>query len=169
MRLISDGDYIAHHGIKGQKWGIRRYRNEDGTLTEAGRKRYEKTQDRQAKKDAKEYARARMYYGEGAGTRRKQIKAVVDQRSKDPFYKKQFESYLKNQDMSEHATKARAERKVRDAASWTGKTAKGIGNLIVGNAVPVATSAVAIYSLARMTGLDEIAIQKGKEIYNRFF
>lgn len=32
--------YLAHHGIKGMKWGVRRFRNEDGTLTEAGKKRY---------------------------------------------------------------------------------------------------------------------------------
>lgn len=31
---------ISHHGIKGQKWGIRRYQNSDGTLTDAGKKRY---------------------------------------------------------------------------------------------------------------------------------
>lgn len=30
---------LYHHGIKGQKWGIRRFQNEDGTLTEAGKKR----------------------------------------------------------------------------------------------------------------------------------
>lgn len=32
--------YLAHHGIKGQKWGIRRYQNPDGSLTAAGAKRY---------------------------------------------------------------------------------------------------------------------------------
>ena len=33
-------DYLAHYGIKGQKWGIRRYQNLDGSLTEAGKMRY---------------------------------------------------------------------------------------------------------------------------------
>lgn len=32
--------YIAHHGIIGMKWGVRRYQNKDGTLTNAGKKRY---------------------------------------------------------------------------------------------------------------------------------
>lgn len=31
---------IQHSGIKGQRWGIRRFQNEDGTLTERGKKRY---------------------------------------------------------------------------------------------------------------------------------
>lgn len=35
-------DYLSHHGIRGQKWGIRRYQNEDGTLTNAGKSRYAK-------------------------------------------------------------------------------------------------------------------------------
>lgn len=33
-------DWLMHHGIKGQKWGIRRYQNPDGTLTAEGRERY---------------------------------------------------------------------------------------------------------------------------------
>ena len=33
-------NYLCHHGIKGQKWGIRRYQNPDGSYTSAGRERY---------------------------------------------------------------------------------------------------------------------------------
>ena len=32
---------LQHHGIKGQKWGVRRFQNKDGDLTLAGRKRYD--------------------------------------------------------------------------------------------------------------------------------
>lgn len=33
-------DYLAHHGIKGQKWGVRRYQYTDGSLTSEGRRHY---------------------------------------------------------------------------------------------------------------------------------
>ena len=33
---------LAHWGIKGQKWGVRRYQNKDGSLTPAGKKRYDR-------------------------------------------------------------------------------------------------------------------------------
>lgn len=36
--MISHG-YLVHHGIIGQKWGVRRYQNADGSLTEAGKNR----------------------------------------------------------------------------------------------------------------------------------
>ena len=42
MYYMRYGDdlYLEHHGIKGMKWGIRRYQNPDGSLTPEGRKRY---------------------------------------------------------------------------------------------------------------------------------
>lgn len=38
--MQNDHDFLCHHGIKGQKWGVRRYQNPDGSLTEAGKARY---------------------------------------------------------------------------------------------------------------------------------
>lgn len=37
-------NYLQHHGIKGMKWGVRRWQNDDGSLTPAGEKRYLKYQ-----------------------------------------------------------------------------------------------------------------------------
>lgn len=39
-RLPSISNELYHHGVEGQKWGVRRYQNPDGSLTDAGRKHY---------------------------------------------------------------------------------------------------------------------------------
>lgn len=43
------GNTLQHHGIKGMKWGIRRYQNKDGSLTPEGRKRYSDDQSYRVK------------------------------------------------------------------------------------------------------------------------
>lgn len=40
MYAIVNDDYLAHHGVKGQKWGVRRYQNADGSYTDEGQAHY---------------------------------------------------------------------------------------------------------------------------------
>lgn len=49
VTFISNNE-LCHWGIKGMRWGVRRYRNEDGSLTDAGRRRLEKADQKWAKK-----------------------------------------------------------------------------------------------------------------------
>lgn len=226
-------DYLEHHGIKGQKWGVRRFQNPDGTrigtakqkpgekrasemyrnsivggqggkakgterlaasaggtkvnvpsigsakhhrkaanvvqrdaddLRKAGYNeeadavqkvadkhreiadKKDKVRDeskftpeqkrisKDAKKDAEEFARAKAFYGEGAGNRRKAIKTTVEaKKKKNSFYGEEFEYHLSQQDMEEHMRKAKMERSQRDTAKNTRsalrKTNRALGQL----------------------------------------
>lgn len=50
---------LYHHGVKGQKWGVRRYQNPDGSLTDAGKKRYYSMSGEQLQKTLKRQVRSK--------------------------------------------------------------------------------------------------------------
>lgn len=60
MWVWDDGTELYHHGIKGQKWGVRRFQYEDGSLTPAGRQRYSSEQLRTFKKAVNDYNMAKL-------------------------------------------------------------------------------------------------------------
>lgn len=132
---------LEHYGVKGMKWGVRL----------------------EAKRDANKFAKAKMYYGEGAGTQRKLIKATVEsKRKKDSKYGEAFDYYMDNQNMATRAQQARTKRRTTDATNSVRKTARGIGHIINGNSMYASAAAAAIYGAAKFTGADKAA----KTAYN---
>lgn len=90
----------------------------------------EKRISKDAKKDAEEFARAKAFYGEGAGNRRKAIKTTVESKmKKDDFYSIEFEYHLSQQDMEEHMKKAKSERNAKDAVKGAKKAARSAEKL----------------------------------------
>ena len=49
-------EYLFHHGIKGQRWGVRRFQNEDGSRTNAGKARYERMYNKAERYEARREA-----------------------------------------------------------------------------------------------------------------
>ena len=54
-RALEEQDYLMHHGILGQKWGIRRYQNPDGSLTAEGKARYLDSEGKLNKKGSQNF------------------------------------------------------------------------------------------------------------------
>lgn len=52
--MVYDNE-LRHFGIKGMKWGIRRYQNSDGSLTDAGKKRYSNVDTIRSKKTGENF------------------------------------------------------------------------------------------------------------------
>lgn len=61
MCYPSDPNALYHYGVKGMRWGVRRYYNDDGTLNEKGKKRQEKGRKKQAK-NRKKYDKVNAGY-----------------------------------------------------------------------------------------------------------
>lgn len=58
----SENTELYHHGVKGMKWGVRRFQKKDGSLTSAGAKRYSTVGDDELKVKKQEYKSAKKEY-----------------------------------------------------------------------------------------------------------
>lgn len=121
--------YLAHWGILGQKWGVRRYQNKDGSLTPAGKNRYAgPSNPRHKPSNAKKLAKQRAANLEKARKARAEKKAYEEARKKalesgNATEILKFKGHLSNQEMQTALTRLDGERRLSELSAK--ETAKG--------------------------------------------
>lgn len=171
MMFVDQSDFLAHYGVLGMKWGVRKDgmpQGYQGSGSAASRRKraaveggligYTVERNRQrkngeipersnkntrmAKKDAKRMAKANANYGAGSGNERKALKSQINSRSKNPEYKKAYDKAYANQNHARLA--AKSERRLnRDLRNARRSDAANIGLMAAGVlSVPVITMAL---------------------------
>jgi hypothetical protein len=141
-------DELYHHGIKGQRWGIRRYQNPDGTLTEAGKRHYVRSD---GSFNQKKYTRDRDRLGNKmarADRERasKNVKLLSDEELRNRIQRYQNETKLKELTKADlHPVR----ETVKKEAQNTGKMYKDTANSIISSSAKIVLTS-ALTSTAAM-------------------
>ena len=152
---------LGHSGIKGQKWGIRRFQNEDGSLTEEGKKRYGNPETyRAVAKEASSLEEATK----GASSAVSTAASIINTQRGSKAIRKDY-SNLSDKELQEKINRLNLERAYGDLSGDTKyvKTGKEKAREILqtaGATLAIASTAVAIY--AQLHGFKDIGGKKKK-------
>lgn len=123
MNTPISNDELKHHGIKGQKWGKRRYQNNDGSLTPEGRKRYSSDgvglqETKKLIDKTNEVAKQTQKISDDKrGVKEKQAKKDAEQEIRDKVYKmsdQELRDAVNRMNMEERYTQVMRDRTVID-------------------------------------------------------
>lgn len=114
---------LTHHGIKGQRWGIRRFQNKDGSLTPAGRKRYDEPN---VGRNSKQYADKAVKKAKDMGATVSRESKPKESKSKEPkkykipenksLHRLKLEEKYRNEGMSQEEAEQAAAKRVKTEA-----------------------------------------------------
>lgn len=154
---------LQHWGIKGMKWGVRRYQNKDGTLTEAGKKRYSRDiQENKSKKkdnridtsnpDPRRWAREDLERtGRVIDATSKIVKQAQDverNTSSKPTKKKLDLSNMTDKELSDRINREMLERRYNDLFAPEEKPKVSKGREAVRDALDVAGTVLGVVGSA---------------------
>lgn len=168
-------EVLAHHGVKGMHWGIRRYQNPDGSLTAAGRRRMEKsdrrrvrdarfeskaidrerkTTERLLKKAEKKYNKIKDSTKDTKHNRKIEDRYNVAKKLDEKVAKKQSEQYKKAISLTNDYVKQYGDKKIKDLRlDKNGRiddheTRKVIGQILLGGATaPISILSPALHGM----------------------
>ena len=152
---------LEHSGIKGQKWGIRRFQNEDGSLTEEGKKRYGNPETyRAVAKEVSSLEEATK----GASSAVSTAASIINTQRGSKAIRKDY-SNLSDKELQEKINRLNLERAYGDLSGDTKyvKTGKEKAREILqtaGATLAIASTAIAIY--AQLHGFKDIGGKKKK-------
>lgn len=154
---------LYHHGVKGMKWGVRRYQNKDGTLTSAGKKRYDRDiRENNAKKkenriiidgpDASRWAREDLGRAkktiDTSSSLVKEFKTIERESRQTPVKKKMDLSKMTDQQLRDRINRANLEKQYNDLFGEPATVTVSKGRKFAQNFLDVGGSALAIGSSA---------------------
>lgn len=148
---------LYHHGIKDQRWGIRRYQNYDGSLTEEGRKRYGSVENLEAEsKSTKAAVRVTKELGSIVGS----AQTFTNETRGSKVIRKDY-SNLSDDELRARVNRLNLERSYGDLSGdtkyvRTGKEKAREWLQTIGAALAVTGSAITIYRLIH--GHDDVKV-----------
>ena len=124
---------LYHYGVKGMRWGVRRYQNKDGSLTPKGIKRYAKAGYAKDSYNANETTSGKVY-DKISGAHRIVADAKYNRSSKKQNQAR-AEKYLAEKEASNAKTKEKLKKTTIKGAEVTAKTLSKIGEAYVSDQI----------------------------------